>query len=209
MKKILFLAILSTMMVLGGFTSSIQAQAKSATQSSQTAASLTGTWMTDASKYMGGIEGMNAAKADLTFTFTATTVKVGFDIQCTVQEGEMSMDLGAKVSASGTYTKKGNTLSINLNNQTPKLDLYKFKLNVDAETRAAMKQAGIDENALKTLMAKQLQQGGEFDAMVNSVNTDVTIVKLTPTTLVLKEENESMELTFTRVKQQPATTTKK
>lgn len=196
MKKIFYLLAACLMMTFGCISEcNAQNAQKKATTSA--AASLIGTWVTDARNYNSDIpEQFN--KADVLFTFTQNSLVIGFDFSGSVNEDKIQMNLGVKVESDFSYTKRGKTITFASKGLKPRVNVYKCNLIADAQTKAAMKLAGIDDATVKNMMSTEMQKN-DWNNMFNDANGTLTITTLNTTTLALTDES-GKQITFKRKK---------
>ncbi|MBQ0049460.1 MAG: hypothetical protein KBT12_04360 [Bacteroidales bacterium] len=161
-------------------------------------ASLQGKWITDAHQLVDDESANPFKTADLIFEFTQQKVKITMHLAGKLESDGIGMDLGIKMTADYGYTKKGNTIELNANGSKPQFNLYKFKLEVDAETREGLKAAGITDEYFKKEFEKQFT-AGEMNDLFNTMEATFTITSLTPTTLVLTD-TDGESLNFKRTK---------
>lgn len=200
MKKVFCLIALCVMCFTSMATQRAYAADKANQTNTQATPSLIGTWVANGRQFMENDREMQEMfqKANLTFTFTATALSIGFDLEGKVEEEGVNMELGVKVNGKGTYKKSGNKISVIFANSKPTANLYKFKLNLDAETKAAMEAMGMGDEYFKKMFNQEIQKAG-FEDMYKQIAGETTIKELTASTLILTDE-KGIDMVFHRKK---------
>ncbi len=196
MKKVFVLLVLCTMSFCTISANDYVTEPKTV----QSKASILGSWVTDGLKYItdGSEDEKVFEKAELIFRFTPSSIIVTFDIQASFAEDDIKMQCGISIEGEGTYSKKKNDLSIDCTGAKPKIDLYKFKLDVDEETRAALAVMGANEDFFKNMLKEQMNQSGASE-MYKAIEGKLKITELTSDTMVVVDE-KGKALSFTRRK---------
>ena len=116
---------------------------------------LEGTWVADAKNIMGDA-GQMFEKCELLMTLDGNEMSMAVDMSGDIHKNGMNMSIGLKIEMDGTYstqskkepkvdidgnfTPASETLTMNFEKSTPKVDLYKFEL--DSQTKAVLEAAG-------------------------------------------------------------------
>lgn len=190
MKKILLLL---TLCIVSLFSMTTQAQ------------SIIGSWTTDARELIG-VDNDMCKKADCIFTFNQNgTAAMTWDLTMFMNEEEgMSMDMGIKVAMSGTYTKKGQEVTLDLDKDKTTVDLYKLELNLAPEMESALAAVGMTKAQMVEMIKNQIDPK-EMMSDVEDLNGTFYIRTLTATQLVLGDDGVDADddgertLNFTRV----------
>ena len=172
MKKIMMTTLLLLAVVMG-----LQAQ------------SLIGTWKMPTETDKDG-------KITIMFVFGQND-KLTLKVQAEVNDPEVG-EMGITVNIPGTYSHKGNTLSINLDskNAESKLDKMKLSKEMQATVDADPELKKTFNDLIKNEVTKNLKK--EFAEGDSSLDGETEIIELSATKLVLDDGDEKME--FTRVK---------
>lgn len=167
-----------------------------------TVSALKGSWGCDAKRFIGAtedVEGVEFKNANLVFTFSDRTVNISMDLNMDAgSASEFLMRIGARIQVSAIpYQLSKDILTISKSPNKPVVDIYQFDLIADANTKAALKAAGMTEASLKEMMQQELagqsfmQEGLNFDG-------EMTIESLTSTKLILSDKSGET-MVFNRV----------
>lgn len=113
--------------------------------------------------------------------------QVSFVVAGDIKEEDMSARLLAGVQ--GTFKLDGNTLTFNVNNKEPEIEIEDLKLSGELEGK---------EEMVKSLLMKAME--AEQEELFSDLYLEkVTIVSLTDVTLELKVEGEEKTVVFNKV----------
>lgn len=152
------------------------------------AADLTGKWKTT----------INDDGKDMLCMLTIMEKDLLFSVTVSEEDDEMGV-ITMLIDVPGTYTREGNKLDINLQQEGISLKMKEFKPK-DEELKKML-----EENAEAKEVIAQLIEGlisAYKDQLIGDdsfLGGELTIQKLTSTTLTLQDEKDQ-DLTFTRVK---------
>ena len=160
---------------------------------------LEGTWVADAKAMMASTDKSleeSCEKAELIMSLDGKNLTMSFDILCNVTEKDMNLVMGIKADFDGPYTSTDNTITADYKEVVPKVDLYKFEMNLDAETKAMMEAVGMTEDAMKEEFTKNMTPENMKD-MAKSFNATINYQMPDSKTLILTDE-KGEKVTFTR-----------
>lgn len=150
---------------------------------------LEGTWVADA-KALVGNEVAEFDKCEMLFTFDDDKLNISLDCSGTSGQEAMSMDLGFSMGVEGKYTQDGDKLTLDFSKATPKVDIYKFKINADEKTSKVLETLGMDEKTMKTQVQEQMEKLDLAGGLGNK--GELTIKSLEGDDLILVSEGKEM-----------------
>ena len=189
MKKVLCMIALCMMCITTTTASQDQATPALIAQTNESSPSIIGTWVCNGKDMIEDKEVRQMfQKIDFTFTFTAKELTMVFVMDGNIQQNAISMDMGMKVTAKGTYQKSGNKLSTSFTKTKPSIDLYKFKLNVKPEMKEALESMGMGEEAMRKMINDEMKNN-DFSDSFKDAEGELTIEELTANKLVIIGED--------------------
>lgn len=154
---------------------------------------LEGEWVGDV-KALLGEDTEEIQKAEMVLNIEADKLSMAIDMEGKVEEDKSSMDIGIKAVIEGTYTREGNELTLTTDPSKATIEIYKFDVELDEETKALLTAAGMTEEQLKESFKKEMHPA---DLVKEMPNGKVTIKEITATTLVLVDDT-GKEMSFKR-----------
>lgn len=155
---------------------------------------LEGEWVGDAKELMGSKNNKDVEAGEFVLTITPETIGMLVDMQAKMDEKDGNIELGIKASVEGAYTRQDSILNLTLDPKKANLDIYKFEMQLDEETKKLMEAAGMTEDKLKESLKAEMRP----EEMAKDLpNEELIIRELTETTLVLVD-NKGVAITFKR-----------
>lgn len=197
MKKILLSILLLFPVLCAQTVSATETEATTMVQPKVKAKQIVGKWVANFKELLP--EGSSADeflqsmdKTELQIIFMKDmTAKMGFIFEGKIKQDDQDFSLALGFSANlgcNYFISNDDKLTVKINEQKPEIDIYKLKLEVSDEARSLMESLGFTENTLKKMMLEQIEKGGPFEPMAENLGV-LNIIKLTPTELILSDEN--------------------
>lgn len=193
MKKSLLTIITLTLML---FAMSVDCQA----QKKNSKPNLKGTWVAnDISSFIG--EKMPpGSNVVLTLSFAdAKNMSLAINLEMSMDDGGMKMELGINASVKGTYTISGDKneeLNLNKSAEKPTCDIYKLDLSLSPEQEAALAAAGMSADGIKNIFKTQFASQNPIES-IDLDNEKLIITECTAKTLTLKDD-KGQSISFTK-----------
>lgn len=154
---------------------------------------LEGEWVGDV-KALLGEDTKEIQKAEMVLHIEADKLSMAIDMEGKVEEDKSSMDIGIKAVIEGSYTREANELTLTTDPSKATIEIYKFDIELDEETKALLTAAGMTEEQLKESFKKEMHPA---DLVKEMPNGKMTIKELTATTLILVDDT-GKEMSFKR-----------
>ena len=154
---------------------------------------LEGTWEADG-KALLGEDAKEFEKVDLVMTLDGQNMTMAFDMLANIKEDKTSMEIGIKADAKGAYTRTDDKVKAEL--QGNSVDIYKFNMELDDETKKMMEAVGMTEEKFKESFKEEMKTE-DLKKSLSDISGEMTIKELTETTLVLVD-TKNAEMKFTR-----------
>lgn len=151
---------------------------------------LEGTWVADGKTILGD-EAKEFKTAELVMTLDGTNMKMDFNIEM-VEEKEMKMEMGFKVSGECPYTADDQAIHGDFAKGKTSAEITKFV--VDEEMKKMLEKVGMDEEKFKESFKSEMKPDDMFKDLGAE---DLKIKELTDTQLVLTDKS-GKDITFTR-----------
>lgn len=158
-----------------------------------------GIWVADAKSMMenaGEDVAKMCEKSDLMMVIDDDNVNMSFDFLCSANENGLGITMGIKASFESAYTSTDNTITCDYTKSTPKVDLYKFEIDADEQTKAMLEAAGMSEESMQEMFKAQMTPEN-FKDMTKTLNNTINYEQPDNNTLILIDE-KGQKVEFTR-----------